>query len=76
MRLTIATWNINSVRLRIDLVARFLEEQAPDVLCLQETKCRDSEFPLASFHKLGYRACRDQRPERLSRRRHRLEAAA
>ncbi len=54
MRLTLATWNINSVRLRIDLVARFLREQAPDVLCLQETKCRDSEFPLAAFHKLGY----------------------
>ncbi len=54
MRLTIATWNINSVRLRINLVARFAKEWAPDVICLQETKCRDSEFPLSSFHKLGY----------------------
>ncbi len=54
MRLSVATWNINSVRLRIDLVARFLREQAPDVLCLQETKCRDSEFPSAEFRKLGY----------------------
>jgi exodeoxyribonuclease-3 len=54
MRLTFATWNINSVRLRIDLVARLLREYRPDVLCLQETKCRDSEFPLADFHKLGY----------------------
>ncbi len=54
MRLTIATWNINSVRLRINLVARFAAEWAPDVICLQETKCRDSEFPLSSFHKLGY----------------------
>jgi exodeoxyribonuclease-3 len=54
VRLTLATWNINSVRLRIDLVARFLREQAPHVLCLQETKCRDSEFPLAAFHRLGY----------------------
>ncbi len=54
MRLTFATWNINSVRLRIELVARFLREQAPDVLCLQETKCRDGEFPLAAFHNLGY----------------------
>jgi exodeoxyribonuclease-3 len=54
MRLTIASWNINSVRLRIGLVSRFLSEQAPDVLCLQETKCRDSEFPLSEFHKLGY----------------------
>jgi exodeoxyribonuclease-3 len=54
MPLTVATWNINSVRLRIDLVTRLLAEQAPDVLCLQETKCRDSEFPLTAFHKSGY----------------------
>ncbi len=54
VQFTLATWNINSVRLRINLVSRFLEEHAPDVLCLQETKCRDSEFPLAAFHKLGY----------------------
>jgi exodeoxyribonuclease-3 len=54
MRLTLATWNINSVRLRIGLVARLVKEWAPDVICLQETKCRDSEFPLASFHKLGF----------------------
>ncbi|ACK49309.1 exodeoxyribonuclease III Xth [Methylocella silvestris BL2] len=54
MSFSIATWNINSVRLRIDLVARFLNEHAPDLLCLQETKCRDAEFPLSAFHKLGY----------------------
>ncbi|WP_395666788.1 exodeoxyribonuclease III [Methylocella sp.] len=54
MRLTLSTWNINSVRLRIDLVARFLAENGPDILCLQETKCRDAEFPLAAFTKLGY----------------------
>lgn len=54
MRLTLATWNINSVRLRIDLVAKFLAGHAPDVICLQETKCRDSEFPGAAFRELGY----------------------
>jgi exodeoxyribonuclease III len=54
VRFSVATWNINSVRLRIDLVARFLSEEAPDVLCLQETKCRDTEFPYAAFHKAGY----------------------
>jgi exodeoxyribonuclease III len=54
VRFSLATWNINSVRLRIDHVARFLEDHAPDVLCLQETKCRDAEFPLADFRKLGY----------------------
>ena len=50
----IASWNINSVRFRIDIVARFLNEVAPDILCLQETKTIDSEFPAARFHALGY----------------------
>jgi len=50
----IATWNINSVRLRMPIVARYLQEHAPDVLCLQETKCRDSEFPYSAFRDLGY----------------------
>jgi exodeoxyribonuclease-3 len=54
LRFSISTWNINSVRLRIGLVARYLREHQPDVLCLQETKCRDAEFPHAEFHKLGY----------------------
>jgi exodeoxyribonuclease-3 len=54
LRFSIATWNINSVRLRIDLVARFLKEQKPDALCLQETKCPDGQFPLGEFRKLGY----------------------
>jgi exodeoxyribonuclease-3 len=46
MRLTITTWNINSVRLRIELVAKFIKAVRPDVLCLQETKCPDDAFPL------------------------------
>ena len=50
----IATWNINSVRLRIQLAARFLREHAPDVLCLQETKCANELFPAEPFNKLGY----------------------
>lgn len=50
----IATWNINSVRLRIENVLRFLEEAQVDVLCLQETKAQDADFPLAAFHKAGY----------------------
>jgi exodeoxyribonuclease III len=54
MDLAIATWNINSVRLRIDLVTRFLEEHKPDILCLQETKCMNGQFPHAPFRKLGY----------------------
>jgi exodeoxyribonuclease-3 len=54
MRLKIASWNINSVRARIDIVQRFLVEQAPDVLCLQETKVVDGSFPGAMFDALGY----------------------
>ncbi len=54
MTLRISSWNINSVRLRFALVARFLAETQPDVLCLQEIKCRDGEFPHEGFIKLGY----------------------
>ncbi len=54
MRLTITTWNINSVRLRIDTVARFIKAVRPDVLCLQETKCPDDRFPRKRFKRLGY----------------------
>jgi len=49
------TWNINSVRLRVDLVRRLLEEAKPDVLCLQETKTPDEFFPREMFETLGYR---------------------
>jgi exodeoxyribonuclease-3 len=54
-RFKIATWNINSVRLRIDLVTRFLAEHKPHVLCLQETKTIDDTFPRAAFEAAGYR---------------------
>src|SRR5690606_24099206 len=54
MSFSIATWNINSVRLRMPLVARFLAEHRPDVLCLQETKCPDALFPLDAFREAGY----------------------
>jgi exodeoxyribonuclease-3 len=51
----IATWNINSVRLRIDLVRRFLREEAPDVLCLQEIKCANDQFPAKALAEAGYK---------------------
>ena len=54
MQLKISTWNINSVRLRLPLVQHFLASEQPDVLCLQETKCRDAEFPLGAFRDAGY----------------------
>jgi exodeoxyribonuclease-3 len=50
----IATWNINSVRLRIELVKKLLIDEKPDVLCLQEIKCVEDAFPLKEFHKAGY----------------------
>lgn len=53
-RLTIATWNINSVRLRLDLVARLVRERMPDIICLQETKVADDKFPIRDFRELGY----------------------
>ena len=52
--LRIATWNINSVRLRLPLVLRLLRERAPDVLCLQETKCPNDLFPREAFVAAGY----------------------
>jgi exodeoxyribonuclease III len=52
--LKITTWNINSVRLRINLVAKFIKAARPDVICFQETKCPDSKFPLKRFARLGY----------------------
>jgi exodeoxyribonuclease III len=54
MPFTIATWNINSVRLRKDLVAKYLALRQPDVLCLQEIKCREEEYPGEHFAALGY----------------------
>jgi exodeoxyribonuclease-3 len=52
----IATWNVNSVRTRLDQVLAWLEAEAPEVLCLQETKVTDELFPLAAFRGLGYEA--------------------
>jgi exodeoxyribonuclease-3 len=55
MPLSIATWNINSVRLRLSLVEEFLRRYAPDILCLQEIKCPEEFFPYQAFHDAGYR---------------------
>src|SRR5580700_1010408 len=52
----IATWNINSVRRRLPLVIDWLAAHQPDVLCLQETKVPDAEFPLQAFRDAGYHA--------------------
>ncbi|MBS4048661.1 MAG: exodeoxyribonuclease III [Alphaproteobacteria bacterium] len=52
--ITLATWNINSVRARLDLMAGFLSEHNPDILCLQETKVKDVDFPHELFEQRGY----------------------
>ena len=54
MRFRLATWNINSVRLRLDLVSRFVKAHRPDVLCLQEIKCGEGKFPELELRALGF----------------------
>ena len=50
----ILSWNINSLRLRLPLLARLVAEHNPDIVCLQETKVTDSDFPLLGVQSLGF----------------------
>ncbi|HEY1632150.1 MAG TPA: exodeoxyribonuclease III [Rhizomicrobium sp.] len=50
----IATWNVNSVKARIETVLAWLKEANPDVVCFQEIKCQDDAFPKPAFEDLGY----------------------
>jgi len=50
----IISWNINSVRLRLPLLAKLVTQQKPDVICLQETKANDDVFPLSALTDLGF----------------------
>ena len=50
----IATWNINSIRQRIENVTAWLTERSPDIVCLQETKTVDEAFPREPIEALGY----------------------
>ncbi len=50
----IATWNVNSIRQRMDNVQAWLNERKPDIVCLQEIKCTDDAFPREVFEGLGY----------------------
>src|SRR5277367_4242163 len=52
----LVTWNVNSLGARLPRVLEFLGEHAPDVLCLQETKCDDAAFPFAELAEAGYDA--------------------
>jgi exodeoxyribonuclease-3 len=51
----IATFNVNSIRSRLDAVLAWMARHRPDALCLQETKCQDVDFPLSAFEKAGIR---------------------
>ena len=50
----IATWNVNSIKPRVDNALAWLSERQPDIACLQETKCVDEAFPRDAFEALGY----------------------
>jgi len=52
--LKIATWNVNSIRARFDLLLDWLKTSTPDVVCLQETKVTDEDFPTLELQMLGY----------------------
>jgi len=53
----IATWNVNSIRTRLNHVVEWLKATSVDVLCLQETKVVDDKFPVEAFSEIGYQAC-------------------
>ena len=50
----IATWNVNSIRQRLDHLLTWLQDCAPDIVCLQEIKCVDEAFPREAIEALGY----------------------
>lgn len=52
----LATWNVNSIRARQGRLLAWLAREAPDVVCLQETKVEDAEFPIAALREAGYHA--------------------
>lgn len=54
MNFRLATWNINSVRIRLPLIKQFVERYAPDILCLQEIKCEEDQFPYDALKQMGF----------------------
>jgi exodeoxyribonuclease-3 len=53
----LATWNVNSLKARLPRLEAWVEEWQPDILCLQETKVADADFPALALHGLGYDTC-------------------
>ena len=56
MPFTVATWNVNSIRSRLHVLLSWLETVGPDVVCLQETKVQDPDFPASAIEEIGYHA--------------------
>ncbi len=54
MPVKVATWNVNSLRVRLPHLVDWLAAHGPDVMCLQETKCDDATFPAAELAAAGY----------------------
>ena len=54
MKLKISSWNVNGIRARIEEIPKWLKEYDPDILCLNETKCLNEDFPSNIFEELGY----------------------
>lgn len=50
----LASWNVNSIRIRMDLLKKFVEAEQPDVICIQEVKAKEEDFPFAEVRALGY----------------------
>ena len=50
----LVTWNINSVRIRLDLLNKLVKEHNPDVVCLQEVKAKKEDFPFGAIRKIGF----------------------
>ncbi len=50
----IATWNVNSIRIRLELLKKLIELENPDIICLQEVKAKEEDFPFESIRALGY----------------------
>jgi exodeoxyribonuclease III len=61
-RVKVATWNVNSLRVRLGHVIAWLQREQPDVLALQETKLKNEDFPLRELEALGYRAAFNGQP--------------
>ena len=59
----VATFNANSIRARLPIILAWLQQEAPDVLCIQETKAQDADFPAEPIREIGYHVVfRGRRP--------------